>query len=293
MPIGKKFFSIRMVEGRDLHKSFMYAKNHGEDLPVAITVGVHPAITIASAFQAEWGKSEATIANSLLNNKLALTKCPISKIAVPSTSEIVMEGKILQDKTHSEWMVEMLRTYDMPRKAPVIEIEKIHYRNNAIFHDILSGYGEARLLMGMPIESKLNGILKKKFKQTKQVVLTSGGSNWLHAVVQISKTKTTNVKKIIYETFGAHRSLKMVTVVDDDIDPTDASSVEYAMATRFQADKDLVIIKNVRGSSLDPSSDQKKLRTAKMGIDATIPGSKRPEGFRLGKLAKINKNLLK
>ena len=293
MPIGKKFFSIRMVEGRDLHKSFTYAKEHGQDLPVAITVGVHPAITIASAFQAEFGKSETTIANSLLNNKLTLTKCPITKIVVPSTAEIVMEGRILQDKTHSEWMVEMLRTYDMPRKAPVIEIDKIYFRNNAIFHDILSGYGEARLLMGMPIESKLNGILKKKFKQTKQVVLTSGGSNWLHAVVQISKTKATNVKKIINETFLAHRSLKMVTVVDDDIDPTDASAVEYAMATRFQADKNLVIIKNVRGSSLDPSSDQKKLRTAKMGIDATIPGSKRPEGFRLGKLAKINKNLLK
>ena len=292
MPIGKKFFSIRMVEGRDLHKSFTYAKEHGQDLPVAITVGVHPAITIASAFQAEFGKSETTIANSLLNNKLTLTKCPITKIVVPSTAEIVMEGRILQDKTHSEWMVEMLRTYDMPRKAPVIEIDKIYFRNNAIFHDILSGYGEARLLMGMPIESKLNGILKKKFKQTKQVVLTSGGSNWLHAVVQISKTKATNVKKIINETFLAHRSLKMVTVVDDDIDPTDASAVEYAMATRFQADKNLVIIKNVRGSSLDPSSDQKKLRTAKMGIDATIPGSKRPEGFRLGKLAKINKNLL-
>ena len=158
MPIDKKSFSIRMVEGRDLHKSFMYAKQHGEDLPVAITIGVHPAITIASAFQAEWGKSEVEIANSLLNNKLTLTKCPISKITVPSTAEIVLEGKILQDKTHSEWMVEMLRTYDMPRKAPVIEIEKLYYRNNAIFHDILSGYAEARLLMGMPIESKLNGI---------------------------------------------------------------------------------------------------------------------------------------
>ena len=293
MPIDKKSFSIRMVEGRDFHKSFMYAKQHGEDLPVAITVGVHPAITIASAFQAEFGKSETTIANSLLNNQLTLTKCPISKISVPSTAEIVMEGRILQDKMHSEWMVEMLRTYDMPRKAPVIEIDKLYFRNNAIFHDILSGYGEARLLMGMPIESKLNGVLKKKFSQTRQVVLTAGGSNWLHAVVQISKTKTTNVKKIIKETFAAHRSLKMVTVIDDDIDPTDSSAVEYAMATRFQADKDLVIIKNVRGSSLDPSSDQKKLRTAKMGIDATIPGSKRPEGFRLGKLAKINKNLLK
>jgi len=291
MPIGKNQFSIRMVEGRDLHRSFMFAKKHGEDLPIAITVGVHPAISIASAFQAEWGKNELDIANSLLNNKLTLTKCPITRMLVPSTTEIVMEGKILQDKTYKEWMVEMLRTYDMPRSAPVIEIEKLYFRNNAIYHDILSGYSEARLLMGIPIESKLNGKLKKIFPQIKQVILTSGGANWLHAVVQISKTKSTNVKKIINETFANHRSLKMVTVVDDDIDPTDAVAVEFAMATRFQADKDLVIIKNVRGSSLDPSSDQKKLRTTKMGIDATIPVSKRPDGFRLGKIPKAKTNL--
>jgi len=291
MPIGKRQFSIRMVEGRDLHRSFMFAKKHGDDLPIAITVGVHPAISIASAFQAQWGKNELEIANSLLDNKLTLTKCPITGMLVPSTTEIVMEGKILQDKTHKEWMVEMLRTYDMPRSAPVIEIEKLYFRNNAIYHDILSGYSEARLLMGIPIESKLNGIMKKRFPQTKQVILTSGGANWLHAVVQISKTKSTNVKKIINETFASHRSLKMVTVVDDDIDPTDAVAVEFAMATRFQADKDLVIIKNVRGSSLDPSSDQKRLRTTKRGIDATIPASKRPEGFKLGRIPKSKANL--
>ena len=80
-----------------------------------------------------------------------------------------------------------------------------------------------------------------------------------------------------------------MTVVDDDIDPTDSIAVEFAMATRFQADKDLVIIKNVRGSSLDPSSAQKKLRTAKMGIDATIPASKRPDGFKIGKIPKVKK----
>jgi UbiD family decarboxylase len=188
-------------------------------------------------------------------------------------------------------MVEMLRTYDMPRPAPVIRIEKLYFRNNPIYHDILSGYSEARLLMGMPIEAKLNGIMKNKFPQTKQVILTSGGANWLHAVVQISKTRSANVKKIINETFASHRSLKMVTVVDDDIDPTDAVAVEFAMATRFQADKDLVIIKNVRGSSLDPSSDQKKLRTTKMGIDATIPASKRLDGFKLGKIPKAKTNL--
>ena len=81
----------------------------------------------------------------------------------------------------------------------------------------------------------------------------------------------------------------MVTVVDDDIDPNDAESVEYAMATRFQADKDLVILKNLRGSSLDPSSDQKKLKTAKLGIDATRPFSKRPEGFEIAKIPKSDK----
>ena len=57
MPIGKNQFSIRMVEGRDLHRTFMFAKSHGEDLPIAITVGVHPAISIACAFQAKWEKT--------------------------------------------------------------------------------------------------------------------------------------------------------------------------------------------------------------------------------------------
>ena len=78
-------------------------------------------------------------------------------------------------------------------------------------------------------------------------------------------------------------------VVPGKLDPNNAESVEYAMATRFQADKDLVIIKNVRGSSLDPSSDQKKLQTAKMGIDATRSTSKRPEGFEMAKIPKIDK----
>ena len=141
----------------------------------------------------------------------------------------------------------MLQTYDHERSQQVFELEKMNFRNNPIFHDVLSGYSEHRLLMGMPIESKLNGDLKKAFKQTQQVSMTNGGCNWLH---------DSDAKKIIKKTFESHRSLKQVTVVDEDVDPNNAEAVEYAMATRFQADKDLVILKNVRGSSLDPSSDQ-------------------------------------
>ena len=289
MPIDKTHLSIRMVEGRHLHRCFMDAKEHGEDLKIAITVGVHPAISIAGAYQADWGKDEIEIANSLLGGKLTLAELPFSSLNVPSGAEIVMEGKILHDKTHPEWMVEMLQTYDHHRSQPVFELENLFFRNNPIFHDVLSGFSEHRLLMGMPIESKLNGDLKKAFSQTKQVSMTNGGCNWLHAVVQIKKKNESDPKKIIKKTFESHRSLKQVTVVDEDIDPNSAESVEYAMATRFQADKDLTILKKVRGSSLDPSSDQKKLQTSKMGIDATRSLSKRPEGFELAKIPNIDK----
>jgi len=293
MPLDKRHFSVRMVEGRHLHRAFMDAKEHGNDLKVAITVGVHPAVSIAGAYQAEWGEDEIEIANRLLSGKLTLTRLPYCSMAVPSGAEIVMEGRILSDKTHKEWMVEMLRTYDFARQQPVFELEKLYYRNNAIFHDILSGYSEHRLLMGMPIEAKLNRDVKKAVPQTKQVVMTDGGCNWLHAVVQISKKKESDAKKAIEKTFASHRSLKMVTIVDDDINPADPVSVEYAMATRFQADRGLTIIEKVRGSSLDPSSDQKNLLTAKLGIDATKSLSKGQEGFEIAKIPGLGKTSLK
>ena len=232
--------SVRMVEGRHLHRCFEAAKELGQDLKVAITIGVHPAISIASAYQAEWGRDEMHIANSILGGKLELAKLEWSGMYVPSGAEIVLEGRILHDVTHREWMVEMLQTYDHKRRQPVFELERLHYRNDPIFHDVLSGYAEHRLLMGMPIESKLNGELGAAFPQVRRVSMTNGGCSWLHAVVQISKRRSDDPARIIKRTFAAHRSLKQVTVVDEDIDPDSAESVEYAMATRFQADKDLM-----------------------------------------------------
>lgn len=288
MPVDSSRLSVRMVEGRHLHRCFVDAKEHGEDLRVAVTIGVHPAVSIAGAYQAEWGRDEMDIANSLLGGRLRLARLG-SGFCVPSGAEIVMEGRILADKTHTEWMVEMLQTYDHKREQPVFELEALYHRDNPIFHDVLSGYSEHRLLMGMPIESKLNRELKRSFPRTRRAAMTGGGCNWLHAVVQIKKASESDAKTVIKSAFEAHRSLKQVTVVDEDIDPADAVAVEYAMATRFQADRDLVIVRGVRGSSLDPSSDQRRLRTAKMGIDATRPLSKRPEGFEIARIPGIEK----
>jgi UbiD family decarboxylase len=176
---------------------------------------------------------------------------------------------------------------------PVFELDSIYFRNNPIFHDILSGYAEHRLLMGMPIEAKLNRNVKQAVPQTRQVALTEGGCNWLHAVIQISKKNQTDPRRVIDAAFAAHRSLKTAIVVDDDIDPHDTIAVEYAIATRFQADKDLIIMPKLRGSSLDPSSDQKNLLTTKMGIDATKSFLKHAAGFEIAKIPNKDKISLK
>jgi 2,5-furandicarboxylate decarboxylase 1 len=293
LKLNDKNMVIRMVEGRHLHKCFMYSKDHGEDLRVVIVIGVHPAINIAAAYQASYGIDEMHIANTILNGNLELSINKYSQLFIPAMSEIVLEGKILCDKTHEEWMVEMLRTYDFKRQQPVFELEKIRFRDNAVFHDILPGYSEHRLLMGLPVESKILDQVKNVVPSTLQVLLTDGGSNWLTAVIQIKKRVEGESKNALLAAFAAHPSLKIAIVVDEDIDPTNSVEIEYAISTRCQADKDMIIIQNAKGSSLDPSSDQINLLTTKLGIDATATLLKVKERFEIAKIpGEENLNLL-
>lgn len=287
--LDKKRMAIRMVEGRHLHKCFTSAKDHNEDLPVSIIIGTHPAVSVAAAYQAPYGENELNIANSLMRNKLSLTKSPGTGLYVPTNSEILLEGRILADETAEEQMVEMLRTYDIKRKQPVFELDKIYLTSDPIYHDILPGYGEHRLLMGLPIESKLFHSVKDVVAGTKKVHLTDGGSNWLVAAIQIRKILEGEPKNAIIAAFAGHPSLKIAIVVDEDIDPTNPTEVEYAISTRCQADKDLIAIPNSKGSSLDPSSDQNNLLTTKMGIDATATLLKSKDRFEIAKIPRVEK----
>jgi 2,5-furandicarboxylate decarboxylase 1 len=284
LQLDDKHMAIRMVEGRHLHKCYSFAKEHGEDLKIAIAIGVHPAISIAAACQAAYGADEMLIANSLLDGDLTLNKSKYSQLYIPTLSEIVLEGRILKDRTEEEWMVEMLRTYDFKRKQPVFELDRIRFRNNAIFHDILPGFAEHRLLMGLPVEAKMFEAIKNTVPATKAVHLTDGGSNWLDAIIQIHKRLEGEPKNALIAAFASHPSLKIAIVVDDDIDLMDPVAVEYAISTRCQADSGFMVVTNVKGSSLDPSSDQQNLLTTKVGIDATASLLKSKERFEIAKI---------
>ena len=276
--------AVRVVEGRHLHRCLQLSKQIGKPLEVAIAIGVHPAVSLAAACQVPYGMDEIKIANSILNGALKVSKCENVDLSVPANSEIVLEGRFMIDREEEEFMADMLNVYDHPRMQPVIEVTNILHRKDPIYQAILPAGSEHRLLMSLPVEMKLFKGVKNTVPTTKAVNLTDGGCNWLHAVIQIKKTHEGEPKNAIISAFSNHPSLKLAIVVDDDIDPEDIQSVEFALATRFQGEKDLVIIENVKGSSLDPSSDQDNLLTTKIGIDATISFTKQREKFEIAKI---------
>jgi len=116
------------------------------------------------------------------------------------------------------------------------------------------------------------------------VNLSKGGCGWLHAVISVEKQLDGDGENALLAAFAAHPSLKHAVVVDSDINVYDASEVEWAIATRFQADEDLIVVKKARGSTLDSSADQETGMTTKVGVDATRPFGKPKEKFERAKI---------
>lgn len=235
---------------------------------VAIAVGNHPAFMLASAVTWRLGVSELEIAGALAPIRYA--RAMTSDTLVPADCELVLEGRITDELADEGPFIDITGTYDIVRKQRVIEIERITMRRDPIFQQILPAGSEHRNLMGMPREAAIYAEASK-ICEVADVRLTPGGCNWLHCAISIRKRRDDDPRRVIEAAFRAHPSLKHVIVVDDDIDLSNPYEVEWAIATRAQLDKDLVLKPDELGSSLDPSADQVTRRTCKAGLDATIP----------------------
>ncbi|MEX2705735.1 MAG: UbiD family decarboxylase [Candidatus Freyrarchaeum guaymaensis] len=267
MQLDDKRFAVRVVEERDMD---MYLKRAGGELEVAICIGNHPSLLLAASTSLDITVDELEIANSL--RELRLVKCSKVDLEVPADCEIVLEGRITNELVDEGPFLDLTGTYDMVRKQPVIEINHFTHAKNPIYQALLPGGLEHKLLMGLPREPAIYSEVNKVC-ECKNVLITPGGCSWLHGIVQIHKRSQEDGRKAIEAAFRAHRSMKHVVIVDEDIDIYDLNSVEYAIATRFQASKDMVL-KRDKGSSLDPSANQVTRETTKVGIDATIPFDK-------------------
>jgi 2,5-furandicarboxylate decarboxylase 1 len=287
MLLDKNRFVARIVENRGTDTAL---KKAGGELDIAICIGNSTAVLLSAATTMPMGVDELGMANAL--EETALVKCKTVDLEVPKDCEIVLEGRITKEKIAEGPFLDTTGTIDRIRQQPIIEIKCVTHREKPIYQTLLPGRREHQFLMGMPKEPTIFNEVNKVC-ECKDVYITPGGCSWLHAVVQIKKKNQDDGKKAISAAFEGHKSLKHCVIVDDDIDIYNPHDVEWAIATRFQADKNVAILPNQPGSSLDPSGDLtegKKATTCKMGLDATIPFGKTDKSFTKEQYRKVELN---
>ena len=268
MEIGKNKFTTRLIKKRQTRTT--YDKLEG-DLEMAICIGNSIAVMIAASLGPPPGVDEFSIAHAL--DDTPLVKCVTKDLEVPRDAEIVLEGRLTKDVDREGPFVDLTETRDFERREPVFVVDCITHRKDAMYQALIPGRLEHKTLMGMPKEPTIYDQVSK-VTTCKNVLVTMGGGSWLHGIVQIQKRYPDEPKKAIEAAFKGHGSMKHVVIIDEDVDIYDPNAVEWAIATRFQADEDLVVKTNQPGSSLDPSGKHepgKKTMTAKVGVDATIP----------------------
>ncbi len=265
MVLDNKRLVIRIVP-RNLYTYFQRAQKLGEDLEIAIAIGMDPAILLASTTSIPIDYDEMDVANAFKDGELELIKC--GNLNIPQ-ADIILEGKISVTETVAEGpFVDLTDTYDIIRDQPIINLETMHIKKDAVYHAIIPAGFEHKLLQGLPQEPRIFKAVKNAVPTVENVVLTEGGCCWLHAVVSIRKQTEGDGKNAIMAALSAHPSLKHCVVVDTDVNVFDAEDVEYAISTRVKGDRDIMIVPNVRGSSLDPVAESDGT-TTKIGVDAT------------------------
>jgi UbiD family decarboxylase len=200
---------------------------------------------------------------------------------IPATAELVLEGVLTRQMTTEGPFPDLTGTMDGTRQQPVFRVTAITHRHHPIFHALLPAGMEHKNLMGMPREPTIYAAVNQVARCT-GVAITPGGCSWLHAVVQIDPQGPEDAHRAIEAAFRGHTSLKHVVIVDRDIDILNPADVEWAIATRFKAERDLVVLHDQPSSSLDPSARQipgEKATTSKLGLDATIPWGEDRQGY--------------
>ena len=255
---------------RHAHMFFEMAEQGGRPLEAAIVIGVDPLTLLASQAIAPVDLDELEIAGALHRRPLSVVKCLTSDLRVPADAEIVIEGRLLPGVRELEGPFgEFPQYYGERGERHVMEVDAIAHRKDAIFHTIVGGGLEHLLLGAIPREATLLAHLQRSFPNVRDVHLSRGGACRYHLYVQIRKRQEGEAKNIMLGAFAGHYDVKHVIVVDEDVDIHDAAAVEWAVATRFQADRDLVVVSESQGSKLDPSTREGV--GAKMGLDATKP----------------------
>ena len=248
------------------------AEAKGKALPCAVVLGLHPLVSMGSLAYPPPDVGKFEVVGGLLGEPLEVAPCSTIDLHVPAAAEIVIEGEILPGVREPEGPFGEFTGYFSRRSTEHVFVAKaIAMREKPWFQSIGSGRaGDHITTLGLIREAEITNALARVIPNVRGVHVPLSGTSSFTAYVSIAQGRPGEAKHVIPIVLGVDHYLKLVVVVDDDIDVFDESEVLWAIATRMQADRDLVVISGSLGAMLDPSADERGV-TAKLGIDATRP----------------------
>ena len=248
------------------------AEERGEALPIAVVIGAHPLFHFgAGLWKGAIDVDEYDVAGSFFGEPLEIAAGVTVPVESPAHAEIVLEGNIVAGLREPEGPFAEFTGYASERSTQhVFEVTAILHRKDALYQDIAAGISvEHTTLLAVPQEARLLRVLRANFPTVRAVAYPQSGTCRLHCYLSMRVAAEGQAKNAALTAFGDDLALKLVIVVDEDVDVTREDEVLWAVATRMQADRDLSVIPNAMGAILDPST--RNGTTAKVVIDATRP----------------------
>lgn len=273
LPVSREHLTVFAPPGRHLRTIIERWEDRGETAEIAVVLGADPVTQIASQARAPYGVDEFEIAGGMRGEPLEMVHCRTIDLEVPANAEIIIEGVIEPGRLEMDGPFgEYPGTYSEAKPAPVMRVTAITHRRDAYYQNTLTGtpMTENHWMMQPGATAMAYREAQRITPEVKSVHITPGGTTRHHVIVSMRKRHPSEPRNLMLSLLASGLGAKQVTVVDDDIDPYDLQQVEWAVNTRMQPDKDIVIVPDLYSPTLDPSAPAPRA-SAKMGIDATAP----------------------
>ncbi len=278
--LDERHTGLKLDYGRHLRLACERAHARGESLPIAVCLGTDVALIYAGAYmgsQMPPDADERAAAGGLRGAPLEFIDCVSVPLSVPAETEITLEGVIHPDRMEHEGpFAEFVGYLSDSGPSPVFEVTAMTMRRDPVYYAI-SGAGRETIIMRKHVlEAGALRAVRQAVPIVTDVELTAGGLYRFHLVVQVAKRSSRDEglqRNAMLAAFAALKDLDQVIVVDDDIDITDPVDVEYAVATRVEASRDITLLPGFRSHEYVRVSDG-GVRT-KVCIDATVPVDER------------------
>lgn len=251
--------------------------SRGEDAPIALWIGHHPAVLMGTQVKLEYPVSHWPSAGALLGEPLRLMKTNLhgSRLLVPADADIVIEGFVPRNLRVEEGPFGEFTGYaGEGTRSPVVRVERVTVRDAAVYHDFGSGLSDALVPEDLLIEARLHSIAVGVAAEVLDVHVPSYGRRFW-AFVETRPLSPETARSLLNELLEFRRT-KFVVLLDEGVDLHDARAVLETIGTRSQPGRDFVLRDGLPGSALDPSLLLGTALSGKLGVDATWNGGRRP-----------------